>query len=385
MAETLRPNADVNTGAWTTEAGGSSTLYAQIDESSANDADYIRSPLSPTSSLVEVALTNTTASTVGSGAGSIHVRYQKASDGPIFLICRLKQGSTTITSANFDNVSAAVHEASITIATAEVANITDPWDLRLQYEARASAPVAGDTLNGIRGGTANTFKVVRNTALTSVISASTVTLSMWAFLPTSVTTNTVTFFRERGTAIQILSRDQGRLQIITKDTIEGYFDEFVSSSLVLSPLNAWHHIMFSFDCTGGSTRTAQIYVDDEEVALSASSSGSNGPAYALGWAEDGSADVLSPGITGQAVAVGELFVTYEKIDISVEANRRKFISAGGAPVDLGSDGTTPTGTRPIIYLTARNGVADTFLTNRGFGGNFTTATGISTTATNPAL
>ena len=57
----------------------------------------------------------------------------------------------------------------------------------------------------------------------------------------------------------------------------------------------------------------------------------------------------------------------EHIDLSVEANRRKFISATGKPVDLGSDGSTPTGTAPIIFL---NGDNTNFEVNAGSGGNF---------------
>jgi hypothetical protein len=65
----------------------------------------------------------------------------------------------------------------------------------------------------------------------------------------------------------------------------------------------------------------------------------------------------------------------EFLDISVEANRRKFINAAGDPVDLGSDGSTPTSTAPIVY---QNGDFTNFETNQGTGGNFT-VTGALTT------
>lgn len=61
----------------------------------------------------------------------------------------------------------------------------------------------------------------------------------------------------------------------------------------------------------------------------------------------------------------------EYLDLSVTANRRKFISTTGKPIDLGADGSTPTGTAPIIYLPNS---ASTFHQNEGTGGDFT-ATG----------
>ncbi len=60
------------------------------------------------------------------------------------------------------------------------------------------------------------------------------------------------------------------------------------------------------------------------------------------------------------------FGTY--IDLSVEANRRKFISSSGRPVDLGSDGSVPTGSAPDIFL---SGDTATWHTNDGVGGGFT--------------
>jgi hypothetical protein len=38
------------------------------------------------------------------------------------------------------------------------------------------------------------------------------------------------------------------------------------------------------------------------------------------------------------------------LDLSVEANRRKFRDADGFPVDLGSDGSTPLGVQPFFYF-----------------------------------
>lgn len=77
-------------------------------------------------------------------------------------------------------------------------------------------------------------------------------------------------------------------------------------------------------------------------------------------------------------AIAELYVnTAEYVDLSVAGNRAKFRSTGGKPVDLGADGSTPTGTAPIIYLKS---VAASFGTNSGTGGDFTVNAGPFTTA-----
>jgi hypothetical protein len=66
--------------------------------------------------------------------------------------------------------------------------------------------------------------------------------------------------------------------------------------------------------------------------------------------------------------IAEFFFTTEYIDFSQEANRLKFRDAFGNPVSLGADGSTPTGTAPLIYMRfdpASQG------TNAGSGGAFT--------------
>lgn len=77
--------------------------------------------------------------------------------------------------------------------------------------------------------------------------------------------------------------------------------------------------------------------------------------------------------------------TAEWLDLSVEANREKFI-LGGKPVDLGADGATPTGTAPIVYLHVDPAAsAPTFLTdNKGSGGDFTDVAVITAAPSSPS-
>jgi hypothetical protein len=65
-------------------------------------------------------------------------------------------------------------------------------------------------------------------------------------------------------------------------------------------------------------------------------------------------------------SLGFFWATDEYIDFSQEATRLKFFDALGYPVDLGSDGSTPTGNLPLIYMNNDFHLG----TNSGGGGNF---------------
>ena len=82
--------------------------------------------------------------------------------------------------------------------------------------------------------------------------------------------------------------------------------------------------------------------------------------------------------------LAEFFFHTTYLDISVVANRRKFISATSTFVDLGANGSTPLGVQPLIYQrVATAAAASTFATNLGSGGDFT-ITGTLDSVTPPA-
>ena len=77
------------------------------------------------------------------------------------------------------------------------------------------------------------------------------------------------------------------------------------------------------------------------------------------------------GYTGIQGEIGQFYFIQDYIDLSVQANREKFVSGTGAsvkPVDFGADGSTPLGAQPLVYL---NNPYSTFQNNAGSGGNFT--------------
>lgn len=64
----------------------------------------------------------------------------------------------------------------------------------------------------------------------------------------------------------------------------------------------------------------------------------------------------------------ELYLNTEThLDISLVANRRKFISPEGKPANLGWNGQNPTGKQPIMYLPLNPENPEK---NFGYGGDF---------------
>jgi len=74
--------------------------------------------------------------------------------------------------------------------------------------------------------------------------------------------------------------------------------------------------------------------------------------------------------------MAEFWLDDSFIDFSSSTNREKFYSSGGAAVDLGSDGSTPTGSAPLVYLHLDSGeTGNNFASNAGTGGDLTVTAG----------
>jgi len=133
------------------------------------------------------------------------------------------------------------------------------------------------------------------------------------------------------------------------------------SSSTYTADNTWHHCMASWDL---ANTTGHLYIDGVDDLGSATTTNdtidwTNGNWYI------GSDDTASNKWNGD---LAELWWTNEYIDLSQASNRLKFLTADGGPASLGSDGSTPTGTAALIYL---SGATSTFHTNDGSGGGFT--------------
>jgi hypothetical protein len=135
---------------------------------------------------------------------------------------------------------------------------------------------------------------------------------------------------------------------------------YFETSTALLAGTAWIHGLLSWNSSGTA-----IYIDDAlnstEVTLSAGTADFSRAAVRIG-----ATTFNSHKFNG---AIAEFYYApTQHLDFSVETNRRKFRSALGKPVFLGSDGSSPTGIAPYIYLRVPEGEAATeFATNRGTG------------------
>lgn len=75
------------------------------------------------------------------------------------------------------------------------------------------------------------------------------------------------------------------------------------------------------------------------------------------------------------------FAPGQYLDMSEAANVQKFRTSAGKPVDLGTDGSTPTGVAPILYLKS---AYTAFNTNSGTGGNLSVTGTLTASATSPS-
>lgn len=134
-------------------------------------------------------------------------------------------------------------------------------------------------------------------------------------------------------------------------------------------VGTWVNAIFSIDTIG---QVYQLYVNDAAQTVS-------GPVpQAIFIANPGDVATIPSGFfSALGGCQADFYFDFPDsfYDLSVTANRRKFISGSGFPVDLGADGDGPTGSPPAVYHSVRASTSDpsVYLENSGLGGGtFTT-------------
>ena len=129
-----RPSSDVLAGSWVNQAGSGSNLYANIDETSASDTDYIRSvvlALGGSRSIYTTGLGSSTDPVAPlSQTGSIRFR---ATNSGVNATVRLMSGSTEIQAWDYTSVGTSFATQALAISSAQ-ADSLDYTDLRLTAE-----------------------------------------------------------------------------------------------------------------------------------------------------------------------------------------------------------------------------------------------------------
>ncbi len=133
------------------------------------------------------------------------------------------------------------------------------------------------------------------------------------------------------------------------------------------PTGEMVHILLSWDLT--VTARLELFLNDTEALLAGTTLADSDIDYTM---EDWLVGALEDGLSNGGKFEGGMAEMYfnpdETLDLSTEANRRLFIDVNRQPVPLGSDGSTPTGNAPKIFL---SGATATWHTNLGDGGGFT--------------
>lgn len=133
-----RPDGDVSAGSWTDQTGSTANLYAVIDETSADDADYVKSStLTSGSDTLEVSLSDINDPTTSTDH-LVRYRYRRQGNSTAMtLTVSLRQGASQIASWTHTNVGTSYVTAEQTLSGAEADSITDYSDLRLRFVASA--------------------------------------------------------------------------------------------------------------------------------------------------------------------------------------------------------------------------------------------------------
>jgi len=129
-----RPDSDISTGSWTT-----APLWQKIDEVTPNDADYIQTAATA-SSTAKVGLSNVTDPQSSSGH-IVRFRARQYNFGYNNMTVALYQGDTLIRSYTTPALTTSWTAYSFTLTAAEADSITDYTDLRLWFTAATISSV----------------------------------------------------------------------------------------------------------------------------------------------------------------------------------------------------------------------------------------------------
>lgn len=189
------------------------------------------------------------------------------------------------------------------------------------------------------------------------------TVSIWFYLNADAEHTIFVTWPDVGTNSGIWWRIRAAgpdFQVLSKNAAGITIHNHIGTNTNLT-IGEWHHGICSWDLATG---TSIMYVDDVEEAAPSTVVDDT-----IDYTKDRAAIASIDGIPFFDGEMSELYFTTEFIDISVEANRRKFITSDGKPADLGADGSTPTGNQPIVYISGDASVWNDG-TNLGSGGDF---------------
>lgn len=124
------PVSDVSVGAWTTDTGGTTGLYAAVGESTPNDGSYVQSPINPSSSQYTLRLGMLQPPIAG--PRTLHIRhFNDTNGGQVTYTYELMQGSTVLETYGPFLLSSTTPTQVDAAVNAEVPDWGVPLDIRV--------------------------------------------------------------------------------------------------------------------------------------------------------------------------------------------------------------------------------------------------------------
>ena len=176
-----------------------------------------------------------------------------------------------------------------------------------------------------------------------------------------------------------VSKTAANIFQITGEDTSGLTKLILSPAATFTAGTTWRHFLVSWDLAAAASH---LYVNDS----SDNDTPTTTDATLDYTVDDWSIGAHTAGTALVNGAIAELyFAPGQYLDFSLVYNRRKFISASGKPVHLGTTGALPTGTAPLVYqhLDDSEAVAN-FAANAGTGGNFTITGTLDTADSSPS-
>lgn len=160
----------------------------------------------------------------------------------------------------------------------------------------------------------------------------------------------------------IKRRNTDDLQILAQNAANaGIIESYSAAGTLIDSTRGWLHIAISYDLAAARL---QIYLNGSANTPQTFTLTNDTVAYT-----NGNLAFFNSSGAGSDVIFADIYDYYwnPASGLDLSTNITKFIS-GGCPVSLGTDGSTPTGSQPILFF---SGASATWTTNKGSGGAVT--------------
>lgn len=221
--------------------------------------------------------------------------------------------------------------------------------------------------------------LTRGAGFTGAADSATGLLSFWLRLDAGDGSN-LQLIRSDNLAFSLLKTSGNKLRVILRDTTTALSLQFDSNASYTAGAT-WYNILIAYNTNfSAGNKVKQLYVNNASDlgTVTDASAAFNVGYIATNWAV-GATESGTLKFDGCLSEV--FFAPGQYLDISDSGNRGKFINGSGKPVSLGSDGSLPTGSAPILYM---KNAAASFGTNSGTGGNLSVTGTLDACSTSPS-